>query len=398
MVQIFQTETLATGSRKIEVVKLFLIKADLMEIIEVTNKRLLNLFLDAPADILEKYPHYIVPIRSNVKDTLDPRKNPLWQVADRKLYVALKDGKPVGTIAAIYHSQHILHNPEDAAYFGYLHFEEDHEILRALIRTAKSFAREKNVKALIGPFNPSLNYELGILTDGFEYDPFFMMNYNPPYYPALMEKEDGKIVMQFLAYHYQQGVNLAKIERVTRQLKSRYDVKIEDINFKKFDTEAYELCDVYNDAFEGHFGFVPFSKGEFLFLAKSLRLILDRQLLFKVKLKDDTAGFMLTIPDINSAVRKLQNGRFNAWNILKFVYRLRKIKSSKVMLIAIRKRYQKLGLGSILYNEMNLRTQKAGYLQGEISWVAEENNKMHKIVQSIGAQPYKKYAVYRFEI
>ncbi|MBN8790292.1 MAG: hypothetical protein J0I84_24690 [Terrimonas sp.] len=74
-----------------------------MEIIEVTNKSLLNLFLDAPGNILKNYPHYIAPILSNVKDTLSIKKNPLWQVAERKLFVALKKGKAAGTIAAIYH-------------------------------------------------------------------------------------------------------------------------------------------------------------------------------------------------------------------------------------------------------------------------------------------------------
>lgn len=369
-----------------------------MEVIEVTNNRLLNLFIDAPLRILKNYSRYITPIRSNVKDTLSLYKNPLWQVAERKFFIALKEGKAVGTIAAIYHSRHIQYNPEDAAYFGYLHFEDDQQILHALINAAKDFALEKKVKTLMGPLNPSLNYELGILTEGFEYDPSFMMNYNPPYYPALIEKEGGKVAMQFLAYHYQQGIKPDKIERVSTLLKNRYDPSIENINFRKFETEANELCDIYNDAFKGHFGFVPFSEKEFLFMAKALKQILNPKLLFKIKLKSDTAGFMLTIPDINQAVKKLHNGRLTPWGIVKFIYRLRRIDSAKVMLVAIRKRYQKLGLGSILYNEMNARTKKAGYLHGEISWVAEENNNMQKIVESTGARPYKKYAVYRFDL
>lgn len=356
------------------------------------------MFIDAPRLILKNYPHYITPIRSNVKDTLNLQKNPLWLVAERKLFVALTGNKPIGTIAAIYHPQHKLYNPEDVVYFGYLHFENDPQVLYALINVAKDFAEKKGVKTLIGPLNPSLNYELGVLTEGFEHDPFFMMNYNPSYYPALIEKEGGKITMQFIAYHYQQKINPDKIERVVGKLKKRYDLSIDNINFKKFELEANELCAVYNDAFEGHFGFVPFSEKEFLFMAKALRQILHPQLLFKIKLKDDVAGFMLTIPDINRAVKKLRNGRFSPWNILKFLYHLRKVSATKVMLVAIRKRYQKLGLGSILYNEMNIRTQKAGYMEGEISWVAEENNKMQKVIQSIGVQPYKKYGVYRFEI
>ncbi|MFT3945409.1 MAG: hypothetical protein QM763_00430 [Agriterribacter sp.] len=369
-----------------------------MEIIEVTNKSLLNLFLDAPGNILKNYPHYITPILSNVKDTLSIKKNPLWQVAERKLFVALKKGKAAGTIAAIYYSQHKQYNPEDAVYFGYLHFEDDPELLHELVSVAKKFASEKKVSTLIGPLNPSLNYELGILTEGFDSDPFFMMNYNPPYYPALIEKEGGKVAMEFLAYNYRQGIKRGKIERVSELLKKRYDVQIENINFRKFEAESNELCAVYNDAFEGHFGFVPFSEKEFLFMAKALKQILNQQLLFKVKLKGNTAGFMLTIPDINQAVKKLHMGRLTPWGIAKFIYRLRKIDSAKVMLVAIRKRYQKFGLGSILYNEMNERTKKAGYLHGEISWVAEENNKMQKIVESIGAEPYKKYAVYRFDV
>lgn len=369
-----------------------------MEVIEATDHRLLNLFIDAPGRILKNYHHYIAPILSNIKDTLNIQKNPLWQVAERKLFLALKEGKAVGTIAAIYHSQHKHYNPEDAVYFGYLHFEDDPEIVHELINTVKNFASEKKVRTLIGPFNPSLNYELGILIEGFDCDPFFMMNYNPPYYAALIEKEGGKKAMEFLAYQYRQGINPDKIERVSKRLKNRYDVSIESINFKKFEAEANELYAVYNDAFEGHFGFVPFSENEFLFMAKSLKQILNPQLLFKVKLKGATAGFMLTIPDINQAVKKLHKGRFTPWGIIKFIYRLKKVDAAKVMLVAIRKRYQELGLGSILYDEMNIRTKKAGYLHGEISWVAEENNKMQKIVESIGAKPYKKYVVYRFEL
>lgn len=367
-----------------------------MKIIEVLTKRQFAQFCNAGFQLLGCYPHYIAPLQMNFKEILDTRKNPLWKIAERKLFLAVDDrNRTLGCIAAIYHPEYI-HTPQ-TGFIGYFHCENNIVTCTDLLQHAKDFLKTKQCNKVIGPFQPTLNYELGILVEGFEQYPYFMMLYNPPYYAQLLEQL-GTSVMRFNAYQLAQGHHEEPLRRITELIKVKTSAYIKDIDFGDYTAEALALCAIYNSAFSTHFGFVPFSEKEFLFMANSLKPILIKQLLFKVQIEDNAVGFILAIPNMNEIIKTFRDGRLNLFRLLKLVVKTPKLKDVKIMIAAIAKPYQHLGLGSLLYMEMGKRTKALGIQNTEISWVAAENIQMNKLVHKLGATVSKTYSIYEFEM
>lgn len=369
-----------------------------MRIIEVNTKKEFKDFLRVPSVVHADDPNFIAPLRADVKATLDFKKNPYWQTSKHKLFVAYQGDKPVGRIGAFYNLTHQHLYRDDCGYFGYLECIRDPKLFAALTVKAEIFLRTQGAKKMIGPINPSINYELGVLTKGFEEKPYFMMNYNPEWYPELYKNHSFTQEMGFKAYSITPELQKTKIERISEKIMERYEVEIEEVDFKNFKPQANQLMEIYNDAFSGHWGFVPFSEGEFQYMAKDMSLVLNKKLIFKIKVKGELAGFILAFPNLNSAIAKLKDGRLGPIGLLKFMYHKRRINAIKVTVAAIKKKFQHMGLGSVLYGEIAKRGIAEGYTLGELSWVADDNPQMHKVIQSMGAEVTKEYAVYAKEI
>ncbi len=367
-----------------------------IELFEINSKSQFSDFLNVVDIVNDSSPNYISALKLNITNALDKKKNPFWKEADYKLFIIYKNNKPVGRIAAIYSEKQQEIHKDDLGYFGFFDCIEDVALAKKLITAAKLFLMKFGCTKMVGPLNPSANYELGILVDGFDKPPSFMMNYNLPFYKSILVELGAKEEMNFHAYHLPCHIKRDKIDRISSLIKSKYSIRVENINFSKFKKEAEGLYLIYNDAFEDHWGFLPFTKEEFVFMANDMKFIMDKDLVYKIYVNDECAGFILALPNLNEAVRKIKNGRLSLWNGLKLLYYKRKIKWVKVMVVAILKKYQNLGLGSILYAEMADRVERNGYLGGELSWVADENTKMKKVIESMGATVSKRYVVYRF--
>jgi len=369
-----------------------------MELLEVKSKAQINDFLDVVDLVNASASNYISALKLNTKNALDKKKNPFWKEAEYKLFVIYKKQKPVGRIAAIYSKKHQEIHKNNWGYFGYFDCINDLDFAEELISSAKSFLLELGCKKMVGPLNPSVNYELGVLVSGFDKPPFFMMNYNLPFYRKILLELGAKEEMKFNAYHLPINIKREKIDRIVSLITKKYSIRVENINFSIFEKEAENLYKIYNDAFEGHWGYLPFTKKEFIFMANDMKFIMDKDLVYKIYVKDECAGFILALPNLNEAVQKLKNGRLSLWGGLKLLYYKRKIKWVKVMVVAIKKKYQNYGLGSILYAEMADRVARNNYLGGELSWVANDNVKMKKVIESMGATVSKKYTVFGFSL
>jgi len=363
-----------------------------LSIIAVSNKKQMAQFFQVPHKIHLGYKSYVPKVNMLEKHVFDKNKNPYWKVASFMMFLALKDGESVGRIAAI------IHEKSNKAYFGYFDSIDEQAVVDALLQKVSEYIQKKGFTEYIGPINPGVNYELGVLISGYDYPPFFMMNFNPPYYAKLLENAGAKYDMTFYAYQLKCGINTKKIDRVNKLLISRYPLNIKNINFKNYEEESKILCSIYNDSFAGHWGHVPFEKDEFVVLANSLRSILDKKLVFTLYLGSEPVGFILAIPNMNEAFQYFKNGKPSIKGLLHAFQLGSRIKWVKVMVVAIRKKYQHLGFASLLYAEMARRVEAGGYLGGEISWIADENLPMKKITEEMGGKAYKKYAVFRVRL
>lgn len=363
-----------------------------MKITIVKTKAQLKEFITIPYLLHKHSKHYIGPLSIMTKSTLSKHSNPLWHKAQKQLFILHgTHNKPIGRIASIFHPDYF--EKSQNGIWGYFDCIDNVQASELLLSTAMHFLKPFGCKAMTGPFNPTMNYELGVLVSGFEDKPFFMMNYNHSYYPKLLSASCNE-TLRYYAYSIEQGFNESKINKIKKLVSAKMNASIVDIDYKNFQQSAKELCTIYNDAFSTHSGFVPFSESEFIYLAKSLIKILNKKMLFKVCVEAEAAGFILAVPNLNEIVQRFPSGQLNLIRMAKLYLSSAKIKSAKIMIAAIKKKYQHTGLGSLLYCEMHERCLKEGYTKAEISWIAADNIQMNKIVQGLGAVVSKEYAIY----
>ena len=152
--------------------------------------------------LYEDDPHYVAPLEFEIGARLDAAKNPSLKSSPTQLWVAYRDGAPVGRIAALVNHAHQEIYHDDAGHFGFLEGEDDPELFRLLMETASDWLRQRDMKKIVGPYNFSVNEECGMLIDGFDAPPYFMMPHGRPYYPKHMEALGYTKARDMYALHY----------------------------------------------------------------------------------------------------------------------------------------------------------------------------------------------------
>lgn len=363
---------------------------------EVKTSRDLKKFINLPWQINKDDKNWVPPLKLNLHQTFDLQKNPFWRYYKSAFYIAEQNGSAVGRITAIMPCEINTGKSDATGYFGFLEAFDNQEIFRQLLHTVENWLASNGCKKITGPVNPGTNYELGILTDGFDTPPFFMLTHNPRYYPGNIKACGFTKEKDFYSYFLEAGCFILtdKMNRTMEALKNRNSIKIRKVCLKDFKNEMKIFHQVYNDAFRFHWGFQPMPEDEFQFMAKNMVQIMDPDLALVLEYAGEPAGFILALPDLNEVLIKIKNGRLFPSGIFKFIYYKKKIKQVRVLTIAIKHKYQHLGLGSFLYHSIVSNIQEKGYSGGEMSWVVEDNIPMNKAALEMGGKIYKTYRLY----
>ncbi|MFY9556451.1 MAG: N-acetyltransferase [Blastocatellia bacterium] len=358
-------------------------------------------FVELPYRLYRGDRHWIAPLRIAQKDILNTTRHPFYKTSDAEMFLAERHGKVVGRIMAILNRAHNEFHGERSGFFGFFEVENDAQAATALLHTARDWVRSRGAEVIRGPVNPSTNYECALLVDGFDLDPMVMMTYNPPYYAELLEAYGMKKAMDLYAYDI--GVDYFnhsnKLQRVAERLRRKSNITVRTVNMKDFKREVQIIRDVYNDAWSRNWGFVPMSEEEFDHLAKDLKQIVDPRvvLIAEQRLeagKTRPVGFLLAVPDINRALKKI-NGRLLPLGLIKLLWHSRKISSIRVITMGGILEFQNLGMGSIFLDEIYRRGPAAGFPTGEMSWVLENNVMMNRAADLIGGRRSKTYRIYQ---
>ena len=237
---------------------------------------------------------------------------------------------------------------------------------------------------------------MGTLISGFELPPYIMMTYNFEYYPQKIEAAGYMKEMDFFAYYTGRHAPTLyhKIDRIIDLTKKKYALTVRRVNKKNFYSEIDILHEVYNDAFSGHYGFVPMTKDEFVFMGKDLFQIVDEDFLLIAEYNNEPVAFILALPNYNEVFGRIKNGKLFPFGLIKFLYFKNKIESIRILTIAIKEKYRHLGIGAYLYREIIKTTDEKKTTHGEMSWIAENNVQMNKAAVEMGAVLNKKYRLY----
>lgn len=368
-----------------------------LEVVTADSKRALNEFIEFPYSLYRGDPLWVPPLRIAVKELLDRAKHPFYANAEAEFFLARREGRVVGRIAAILDRNYNEYHEENAGFFGFFESTNDPEVAAALLGAARKWVFNRGAVLLRGPVNPSTNYECGMLVDGFDSSPMIMMTYNPRYYPALMESAGLRKGRDLNAYvSTAAAVELEKIGRVADRKLARSNVTVRAINVRDFDGEVERLWDVYNSVLRRNWGFVPMTREEFVLMGKEMRQILKPELVLVGEAGGKAIGFALALPDINFAL-KPAGGSLLPTGLLKILYYQRSIKSLRVLALGVVDEYRTSGVAAAFYATLVRTARKLGYSGDcEMSWIMEDNVLMTRSLEVMGARHYKTYRIYEW--
>ena len=362
----------------------------------VQNKKELKLFIKFPWQIYKNDSFWVPPLIMDRMKLLNRKINPFYTHAEIELFIAYRDGRAVGRIAAITNDNHNKFHEDNTGFFGFFESINDQMVASTLLDGALNWLKERGKDSVLGPMNPSTNDEVGLLIDGFDTSPMIMMCHNPRYYITLFENYGLKKAKDLFAWYYDAREKQfpEKIKKVAKLTGERYGITIRNIKLKNINEELNLIREVYNNAWSRNWGFVPMTEEEINHTAADMKQIAIEDLLLLAEMDGKAVGFSVSLPDINQVLKKISNGKLFPTGIFKLLFGMKKIDAIRVLILGIVKELQHGGLGSMLYLETFNRATARGIYKGEFSWILEDNYPMNRALESMGASIYKTYRIY----
>lgn len=355
-------------------------------------------FIRLPWRLYRDDPNWIPPLIHNQEQLLGYRKHPFHENAEVQTFLARRDGQVCGRVAAILNHAHNRYYSERRGFFGYFESIDDQQVANALFDAVRAWFSQRDVYQLRGPANPSMNYETGLLIEGFDSPPTFMMTYNPPYYPQLIEGYGFRKTHDLLAYvghRSQLPETEARLGRIAEQALERSQASIRSLDRKRFREDVQAFLDLYNRSLTSMWGFVPMPPNELRALASSLRLLLIPELALLAEAEGKQVGVILGLPDYNPRIKQI-DGRLFPFGFIRLLWNKRELKRIRVISINVLPEYQRWGLGLVLMRGLVPKALEMGIEEAEFSWVSEANDLARMGLEKGGARHAKTYRMYDY--
>lgn len=356
-------------------------------------------FIDFPYEHYEGDEHWIAPLKMEQKKLIDEDKNPFFENAEIALFLVEEGEELKGRIAAIIDHRYNEHHNDKTGFFGFFECVDDQTVANLLLKVASDWLRERGRTKMMGPANPSMMDEVGILVEGFEYDPSIMMPYHKAYYDNLIKNAGLSKAMDLYAFRVTQGtVNLDRMYRAEELVRRRIRrLDIREIDLRNLEQEVQIVRHIYNKAWSGNWGFIPLNEEELENLAKDLKLILDPKVAHIAEVDGEPVAFSIGLPDLNQALKHMDGTLFPT-GIFKLLWYRRKINRIRTALMGVLPEYQGKGIDALLHKEAIINGKEVGYKSSELSWVLESNKGMISVAEKIGARREKTYRMYSKEL
>lgn len=362
----------------------------------VTNSRQRKQFLQLPWTIYGKDPYWIPPLRMDEKENVGYIHNPFYDRNQIQTFLAYRGGEAVGRIGAILNQGHINRYNDRRGFFGFFESIDDQEVANGLFDGARDWFADQGIFKLRGPTNPSLNAAVGLLIDGFDSSPTFMMTYNPRYYERLIENYGFRKTQDLYAFwgHVSMLPKVAeKLAPIAEQIIERLNVKVRPLDKSRFLEDVRSFLSIYNRSLTNTWGFVPMSDAEVEHVAKALRLLIVPELAIFVEIEGRLVGACFGLLDYNPRIKEI-DGRLLPFGFIHLLRNKSQIKKIRLISTNVLPEYQMQGLGLVLMHGIVPKAIEWGIQEAEFSWVLESNNFSRGALTKGGAKITKTYRIY----
>jgi GNAT superfamily N-acetyltransferase len=357
-------------------------------------------FLQLPWKLHRLDPNWIPPLRQNQAELVGYKKHPFHEDADVETFIARQGSEVVGRIAAIVDHAHNRYYDEKRGFFGFFESIDAPEVAQSLFQSASTWLREQGMTVVRGPVNPSMNYECGLLIEGFDSPPTFMMTYNPEYYARLIEEQGFEKSQDLYAFwgHVDMLEELdKKLKFVATEAARRFGVDVRRMDTSRFHQEVRTFLDIYNRSLPGQWGFVPLSDGELEHMAKGLKHLIVPEMTSISEVDGEPMGVVFGLLDFNPRIKQI-DGRLFPFGFLKLLRKKREIKKIRLISTNVLPQYQGWGVGLVLTNRLLGDVLEWGIQEAEFSWVLESNKLSRGTLERGGAKRVKTYRLYDLDL
>ena len=359
----------------------------------------LDAFIRLPFRLHREDPNWVPPLLNERRAALDPRRNPYLARAEARFWLARRGDRVVGRISAQL-DPHVteIRGPGEG-HFGMIAAEDDPAVFAALTSAAEQWLAQRGATRVIGPFNLSINEETGLLVEGADTPPMMMMGHDLPHHDARLREQGYAPVRTLRAYLMDRTSTEPPAVKALIERPLPEGITVRPIRMRDYAGEIRALTEIFNDAWRDHWGFVPLTDGEIGAMARQLKPLVDRRLVWFAEVRGEPAAFLVLLPNLNEAISGL-DGRLMPFGWARLLWRLkiRGVKSGRVPLAGVRRKYAKGLLGSLLpmrlISHARREAEALGYERVEISWILDDNLPMRRLAEALEARPYKTYRLY----
>jgi GNAT superfamily N-acetyltransferase len=355
----------------------------------------LRRFVELPFRLHSGTP-WIPPLKLERYQFLTRKLNAFFKHGEAQYFLARRNGKIVGRITAQIDAAYNEYHHSKTGMFGFLEFEDDVEIVRALLAAAESWLGQRGCDQMLGPMSFQVNDEAGVMFEGFDREPLIREPWNPPYYVERCEEAGLTKAMDLYGW----GLEIEDRERMnpllpklSERAKTKYGITIRRMSRRHLRREMDEFAHVYNAAWSQNWGFVPYSKEDLDAYALDLQLVYSRDWFMIAEQDGKTIAMAITIPDIHQVYKKMQ-GRLLPLGWWYYLMRGRIIDRVRIGFLGVLPEYQHTGVAAAIYVEHFDTAERTRQTTGEASFILEVNTSMNRGLEAMGARIVKRWRVY----
>jgi GNAT superfamily N-acetyltransferase len=363
----------------------------------VEGRRELREFIELPFRLHSTSPYWCPPLRLERRMFVSRRQNAFFKHGDAQLFCAWRDGRVVGRISAQVDHAYNAYHGSATGMFGFLEFEDDSDVLPALLSAAFDWLRARDCGLALGPMDFGMNDENGVLVEGYDREPMIKQPWHPPYYAARCEEAGLEKAMDLWMWELDIS-DRAQIRPIIFELAEeagpKHGVRIRKMTRRSLRRDMDRFAEVYNAAWANNWGFSPYSKVDLDYYASELQLVFDAPWFMVAERDEVTVAVAITVPDINQVLRKM-NGRILPFGWWHFLRRKKIINRCRVGFLGVKPEYQHTGVAAALYVEHFDLAARTPIKWGEMGWILETNRAMNRGMQAMNGRQVKTYRVYQ---
>ncbi len=369
-----------------------------IEKIDTRNRSQVRRYINIPFRLYKDHPQWVPPLYLDAELQLNRDRHPFYEHSTADFFIASRQGKDIGRIAALENRHFNEYHGTRQAQFYHFDCENDPEAAAALFSAVFDWARQRGLDTVVGPKGFGALDGYGILIEGYEHRQLMtMMNYNYPYYRTLVEAQGFTKEVDFVScYLNSQAFRLPeRVHRIAQRVQERGTLRVQRFRTKS-DLKAWapRIGKAYNQAFVNNWEYYPLTEREIQFILDNLLTVADPRLIKVIAHNDEAVGFLFGFPDLSAALQRAR-GRLLPFGLVDLLLEMRRTRWVALNGAGILPEFQGRGGNALLYAEMENTIREYHFEHADLTQVAETAEQMRADLINLGGKAYKNHRVYR---